>query len=285
MYPVRKHVIENLLPERSLGIISGSSGAGKTILTMQCVEEWYTRSTFLGYSAKPSPVINYYTYDRSIEDAYDTLNGLGIYFKQMGIHCNINLSNPYPTKEFFKKSDCVIIDGIDCLVDDSNNFKQVKEANHKIMGLLEDTSCAVWGITGSNKAKIGEGYANSRDRSLGSSAWSRLTGTNINIVLDEDALINSRTVHITPRMGPKLLLEMDFNEKGRLVPSSANSDDDRLSNFYKFLPEVFSTAAALEIGEGLKLSQATVYRYVNRLLSDGRISKIEHGRYKKMPLN
>ena len=286
MYPTRKQVIDSLLPERSIGIISGSSGAGKTILTMQCVEEWLTRSTFLGYTAKPNPVIAYFTYDRSEEDAYDTLNSLGIYLPQMKIYCGITGTDaPLPDQSVFKQSDCVIIDGLDCLVRNANEFHEVRITFHKMMILLESTSCVLWGITGSSKAKAGEGYLNSRDRSFGSSAWSRLSGTNINIVLDEDALVNTRIVHVTPRTGPKLRLEMDFNEKGRLVLSKDCGDDSRITNFLKHLPPDFSTAVAHEIGVGLEYSPATVTRYLNRLLADGRLSKIEHGRYKKMPLN
>lgn len=284
MYPIRKHVIESILPERSITIVSGSSGSGKTILTMQAVEEWYSSSTFLGFSARPNPKIAYYTYDRSQEDAWDTLNSLGVYLPQMAIYCGISGGkSSYPTKAIFKQSDCVIIDGIDFLTDNPNDVGQVKTAFHAVMGLMEETTCSTIGITGSNKSKIGEGYLNSRDRSYGSSAWARLSGTNINIVLDEDALISSRTVHITPRNSGKIRIEMDFNDKGRLVPANSSSEDDALTKFYKLLPNDFSTGEAIDIGvRGLKVSQVTVKRYLNLLLGDLRISKIEHGHYKKL---
>lgn len=282
MYPIRNCVIEDLLPERSLGIISGSSGAGKTILTMQSVEEWYTKSTFLGFSARPNPRITYYTYDRSQEDAWDTLRKLGMYFPQMAIHCGVSGgASTYPAKAIFTRSDCIIIDGIDFLCENANDALQVKACNWRLMDLMEGTSCALWGITGSNKAKVGEGYANSRDRSIGSSAWSRLTGTHINILLDEDAVVNSRIVHITPRWGEKIKLDMDFDNNGRLVKAAASSEDDSLTKFYKYLPPTFTTNDAYIVGVKFKISEATVKRYLNLLIDDGRIMKIERGRYRK----
>lgn len=286
MYPIRKEVIDSVLQERSICLINGPSGAGKTILTFQGIEEWYNRSTFFGYSAKPNPSIVYFSYDRMLEDAHDTLRKHHFSFPNMKLYSGLECDPvQHPKPSVFQSSDCVIIDGIDCMVDNPNDGKQVKTCLHTFYRLLKGTSCGLIAISGSGKAKIGEGYANSRERSLGSSLWSRLTGTNINILYDEMALINSRTVFITPRDENKTVLELDFDDKGRMVAASASSDDDKLTSFLKLLPPTFSKAAANDIGEGLRLGTATVSRYLNRLMADGRLTKIEYGHYKKMQPN
>ena len=55
-----------------------------------------------------------------------------------------------------------------------------------------------------------------------------------------------------------------------------------LINFYKLLPEEFTSVKAIEVGEINKLSRRTVFRYLDFLVTMGELKKIKIGYYKKI---
>lgn len=288
-YPTRLYLVEQLIPVRSITIISGSSGSGKSRLVFQLCEEWYNHALFFGRKAMPNPRILYLCYDRTIEDVYDTLNDMGIYLPQLTIRSMLHSVPLAPPSILPDDIDLLIIDGLDCLVKNVNDFHEVCRILQHFMRLTINRDIAVIGIVGASKLKEGERYNNARERTLGSSAWSRLTGSHINLEFNPSDPRLIRKVHLSPRYGgPGEILEMAFNDQNRLVKRDKAARAKRtewIEELLTKLPATFSTSEALDAGEALGKHEVTIKKALSELVDDQRLERTEHGFYLKISVN
>lgn len=284
-YPTRLYLVESLIPVRSITIISGSSGSGKSRLVFQLCEEWYEKATVLGRPAKPNPKILYLCYDRTIEDVYDTLNDAKIYLPKLTLISMLDQGKLVPPTSIGSDIDLVIVDGMDCIVDNINDFHKVTVVLQAFLRLTLGQDTAVAGIVGSTKLKDGERYSNSRERTLGSSAWGRLTGTHINIEFNEDDPFLVRKVKITPRNGgPGRVHELVFDSNNRLVPFHGLQVErsEWITTLISSLADQFSTSESIKRGERLGQKDSNVKKALAELVKDGVLNRVAHGLYSKI---
>lgn len=282
-YPTRKYLVDRLIPVRSIALVSGCSGAAKTRWLFQCCDEWITHSTFLGYSAIPNPRLGYLCYDRCIEDCYDTLIDMSL--ELPGVDMASALSNESlwdPRPEHFEGYDCVILDGVDMLCKDINKFHLVKQEVQRILRLISNTQIGIIASVGTNKSKEGEKYAHSRERSLGSSAWGRLTGTSFNLDFDPNDEEGIRTLNVNPRIGPPPSpIQYKFNASNRLeiFEEEPKKLIDRLLHS---LPTSFTAGEAIALCTPLKTTTASVRNELSKAIKSGLLKRNEVGQYTKL---
>ncbi len=281
-YPTRLYLVDRLIPVRSIALVSGCSGAAKTRWIFQCLEEWIKHSTFLGYPAIPNPRLGYLCYDRCIEDCYDTL--LDMHLDLPGIDMASALSDDslWDVKaEHFSGYDCVIMDGVDMLCKDINKFHVVRQEIQKLLRMIANSQIGIIASIGTNKSKDGEKYAHSRERSIGSSAWGRLTGTSFNLDFDPTDEDGTRTLTINPRIGrPPDPIEYKFNSQNRLEVSI--EEKKLIDRLLTLLPPAFTAGEAIALFESVKSTSASIRNELSRAVKSGLLKHAENGTYTKL---
>jgi hypothetical protein len=67
----------------------------------------------------------------------------------------------------------------------------------------------------------------------------------------------------------------------RLPGANKQGFDIRKDKFYQLLPDEFTTAEAVKLEWGRKVSERTIGRYLDELVEQGYLTKLGHGKYKK----
>jgi len=262
-------------------LLTGASGSGKTRFIFSLCEEICSTRTFLKRKAKPDLRIGYHCYDRTLEDAWDTLIDMKMDLEPYGIQLVSHLSTDEEALQAkdLKDIDIIILDGIDMLVDNVNSFKDVRTMMKNLLRYIDKRDVAIIGIMGEGKQKPGEGYANSRERAIGSSAWGRLASCGLNISVNATGV---RQIELDPRMGGgKEMSEWIFDERNRLVPFMDEGYVAPETKILRILPNDFTTSQAVEAATKLAISES----FVKKLLSDlfaGQIARLAHGQYRKI---
>jgi hypothetical protein len=192
---------------------------------------------------------------------------------------------PYPSLSQIEPYNFLIIDGIDCMIQDFNKFCQVQGCLQNFMKLLKGKEKAALGILGVSKLKIGERFVSSRSSGLGSVAWGRLCGTYIEGDMDAEDPEEIRNFKISERHAPPETLQYVFNEAGILVPKVETDSDTKVYILLKELPAEFKTSEAEAIAEKLSVSRASVFRYLQRLQQLSKLTQPKHGVWVKTKIN
>ncbi len=275
-YPKRDYLVENLLPLHSVNLLSGPSGGGKTRILFQWIEEALLHNTFAGRAIVAEAINPYYIcFDRPIEALHDLLNGMGMYFS---FPMEANLKDK-TLPEIPSHINLLIIDGIDVLPDNMNDFTSVSETLRPLTEWSKANNCCVLGLLGNTKFKLGSHYASVRDRIAGSSAWSRFSELIASIEpLDPEVKSETRRLlSVDPRCSAPFNIYLETTEGGRLIPFIPPSQtEDILAK----LPQSFSRQDITALAGAC--SDMTIQRLLKKWISSGSARKLSHGAYEKV---
>lgn len=260
-------------------------------------EEWKEGGSILGHVVHPVPYI-YVSADRSKPSVERTMRRAGINPATVPFFSLVNrpeitsvalLANA--VLERCPETRLLIIDGVMRLIppkrDSSTDggFAHISKFLIQLCKICQDHDLTVILIVHSPKQKEDSRYTNPRERVMGSAAWAAYSET---IVLVEPFMpvsqetANSRTLICLPRNAAAVFQDLEFSSTGRLALRSDDIDSVLIDQFLSKIPsgEAFTTdqatAALLK-----SMSRATIFRWLKRLESQGRILKSTRGLYKK----
>jgi len=297
--PLRSpYLIDAILHEHEVHIISGPSGAGKTVLALQIASDFLEGREVFGHAVSTVPLC-YIACERSKASLKRTMS-------QLDIPCSTiphdSLIHPLRRDESRTLDDAfalarrvcpscklLFLDGLASLC--PGRITDYRELSHFLIGLskrCKHEQITVVGIVYSSKVRDGSGYIAPRDRIAGSAAWSTLTDTKILIepLKPSNPADPNRVVSLLPTSHAAEVFAYQF-VGGRLLPTSeancpAQADLDR---WLAGLPESLQvcTQDIVEAGSSAGLSRTTIYRWIDDQVSLGTMLRVSRGWYRKAP--
>lgn len=217
-------LIEGILPANEIHLLAGPTGAGKTRWLFQTLIRWQAGQSILGHHANPVSWV-YVASDRTSVSAKRTLDSMKIdpskiefiaaWDKQLTLNQIIDHA---------EGSHLIVIESFGSFVDHPATSTNVKRFMQAVSKMIRDSNQTIIGVMESPKQKPKERYGNPRQRISGVASWGHFAET---VMLVEpvpgDESCPDRTVHICPRNGPEVVLELTFRSDGRLHPRDTDS--------------------------------------------------------------
>jgi len=259
--PIRKH--DRWFPLCQLSLIYGASGAGKSHLALQMLEQVAQGGEFLGHKASCRSILVVIA-DRDREEYEDLLDKIGIPVNLFDVRdldpellvqgAVVQATAVNRLIEDAGRPEVVLLEGLDVLTTDHSsrgvtpllkNFQRVASCNGSAL-------IATWGSPKRQSTK--DAYKGLRDAAAGSSMVGRLCATMVYVREDNEG---GRHVDCGHRLTAPERFVMRFKEDGRLhlyaevdIPDAPADPLDRLIREH----------AWAEIKDFVNISQATYYR-------------------------
>ena len=227
--PQLPSLIDEVLPTRRIHLLAGVSDAGKTRFILPAMLEWEKGEPVLGRKSYPRPWA-YVIGDRTLQDAYDSMRGMGI--NPDDVRCipafgkaNKNVGQVLMAAQQMKPvPELLVWEGFQDLPE-GDRRQEVRTFLCNMSAYCEGDAgfpngLTILGIVESPKLKPTERYTNPRQRVSGVSAWGYHSSTILLLESLENDLsfqTPNRILWICTKNGPRRCVSAAFNTQGRLV--------------------------------------------------------------------
>jgi hypothetical protein len=216
-----------------VSIVGGSSGAGKTSLMCDLLNQQWHKAQFLGHlGAGLRPLIifadrgelsNAETFDRlGLADAKLPITHLSVCWDAAAAQRILELieeQSPLPQ--------IVFVEGADALVSDAAKTQVVAPFLDALQRIAAHYHIAIILSVGAPKSKPREQHTLKRDRIFGSQIWPRMADTIVTLEAVGDGTNDRRDLTVQHRNAKPEMFELEF-QNGRLVQRHSPADIDAL---------------------------------------------------------
>lgn len=285
-------LIDKILPTRTINLISGPSGTGKSTLMLQMLEDWRNGREVFGYKSFPAD-FHIVSCDRPASHLSRTMQRLGLSPKDFPHFSVVDRIRDRERHGEFSLDELVAnarrsstklrllaIDGLAALcpnkvIDHSGVAQFLTNASR----LCEQHDFTILGTVYASKTP----GATPRESILGCTAWSAYTESKIII----EASAARRTVHLCTSNLPDMQFEMIQDSKtGEFVDGLASMSEELDRWLATCEPGALVTSRQVfEISEHLEISKRTAERWINGQLSLGTLVKVDRGEYRVAQAN
>ena len=297
-----QYLIDRIVPKRQIHLIGGPSGAGKTTIAFQVLNDFQAGKDVFGYKSSPEPII-YIASDRDDEETLRTLDrmhikptfpcvGLSDKPEWMARARRENKPEYVVVLEELRKGwpdyKTIIWDGFSFMVDgDQNKNSDVSQFLRKIHTFIKQHNMTVIGIVNAPKMRDDARLSIPRQRISGAAAWAHIA--NCIILVEPCAPENpgdtTRNVFVCPRNQRDQLFKMEFTDQGLLTfitPGEGASEQTNWDEVVRVAVQKQSQGALLTRGwflEELQIPEGSVARVLRSLTKDETLKKVETGVY------
>ncbi len=323
----RQFLVDTILPSREFHIIAGPSGVGKTTWLLPLIHKWSEGEPVLGFKSNPFPYV-YISCDRSLNALDSTLERVGLrdwrihaysiedldkYLKRykvpfvdertgenrLGTHEDLTLAFLPELFNDYMKFDIkvFIVEGYGWFMESPNGnkgaYRDTIRLGSTIRKAYERYGCSLIVTTHVPKMKKGEGYANPRERIIGSVGQAAVASTIILLETGDEGDIHdmNRIVTICPRDSKAITLAYELNNSGGYELCKDQDStvkerralsvlDNKLGN--EQVGVLLTTAMFEDWAKEYKLSDATMFRWIKNLVELGELQKCGRALYKKV---
>jgi len=293
----RQFVIESgIMPKREVHIFAAASGAGKTTLVIQLLDDLIDGNPVFEADTHPvNPV--YICNDRSYDDFLRTLERITprhpypIYSMLTSPEmssCQTPFDAIRKVKFLHPECDFIVYDPISFNVENINSAKEVSALLRKLTRIAQELNLTILIIHHTAKTKSDAMYASPRQRMSGCSAWGGYS--NLNLIFEEEVEIDTtnpiRTMYVCPRNGANRTFRYIQDSDGCFVPAPKKEDDpkkerERVDKIFNSLPHGEITVPQLYESLGEK-TNGSLYRAISRWQHQNLIEKVRRGVYLKV---
>lgn len=297
-----KYIIDPILPTGEVHLIGGPSGVGKSTEINQILDRLDSGRSIFGYPPPDSAVPwTYISCDRSAAGMERTLDRLRLPVDRSRYWSRSALPRPSgllpSVGEIIRwcSTPLLIIEALTVLLpqtrsgNPSNNYTLVGSWLMDVSELCQKHDKTIIATVHSAKAKAGEGYADLRQKVLGSVAFAAMVETIflIDRAKPEDETDPGRIIHVLPRNAAETRHYFELDSQGMFRPALAPSEADCtlvIESIFQAIPSeaVFETSDIIVEAEKRGVSRASVFRWLQRALRDRRVERVASGRYKKL---
>lgn len=289
-------LIEGLMPAREFSLVAGSSGVGKTKLTIQLVMALEAGESFFGHPTKPSKCL-YVACDRGRDSFKRSMDAYGLAYDAFAwvverdapaLSTETLLSRPAQILEWTHRkhpgTKLVVLDGLSGLVKDVCDYQGVKAMVRQCQDRCESFDMAVLGTVHATKIRTLDKICNPRERVLGTVAWGGFSEMVISLDHEkpEDPQNPFRVVNLCNHSGASLRWRVVCDSQGRLVEVDAERDLlDILDGIVGQIPPEGLDRDQLETlasGIGEAVNRRTFYDWVARAIDSGILRRQGHTR-------
>lgn len=305
--PATEYLVDGLFATRTIHLIIGPSGAGKTTWVSQVIKDWRAGLPILGRASHPKP-FGYIALDRGYSEFDDIWKKVGLeqdfpmYFmrEQEGWWKGTERWKTILLDTLKEHPDLQVLflDGLTNVTPDGKiiDYGIVAQFLLEMGALCERKNITIIGLGHTTKLKEGSGIVQARECAIGSVAWAAYSSSLVKIMQSNpgDADCPLRTINLQPRGSAPQTIEYTFTDQGILemivphkdTPIESEDFTRALQTLEDFpLGEEFAVADLAAKWEGVPKS--TRYRWLEKLASDEvrAIEKVRHGIYRRPMVN
>ncbi len=285
-----EHVIEAIMPCREVHILAGASGAGKTSLIVQMIDDLTEGNPLFGLRTMPVKMA-YLCNDRSTDDLTRTFERINPKheiprYSMLDDPNFANISGVLNAitilKTLHPDVNFVVFDPISTEIVNGNNPQEVGKFLKSLTILAQKLDITILIIHHTAKTKMDAGYASPREKMAGCGAWGGYSNLNMIITpeVEDDPTNEYRYLHILPRNGANLMIRLLKDERGGLLVAPKAEDKipakERIVTEDKWLDTMpLGRFHRSEAADGLKKKAGALQRILDRWISDGKLFKEE----------
>lgn len=301
--------IPQILPAKSVCLLAGASGVGKTTL----LSEWAVRlrdgRSIFGHPVKPQRFVGVLTVDRRWSSHSQWFAAAG--WPDIP-HYSYQDDPLLDWNRFHLKTELlpllqhgvdqikaprgavIIVDPISLFVPGNLiDYKSTAIGMGAISRYAEKRGITILGTAHMSKQKgdVKDRYKRPQDRILGSMALAGFTDTQMYLLGPEDTDEEYYSFGWVPHHAPAATYELQRDPaSGLFVPYYSHSKDNDQLGLLKYIPEELNGIPTKDIveygGESFRLPRSTVYRYLLELKLLGHLKQPKAGRWRRaMPLD
>lgn len=299
--------IPGIIPFGTVTVFAGAPGVGKTAMLAEWIQRWREGRTIWGHATNPATAYYYIAADRQWASHQK-------WFELVGypdiVHYSIADDGAFDRDAIMRPGEALkllgsifarlgIIPGAHLFLDPMSPIFVMGSPNDPravARTLLEFSAwCQTLKINitatahfGKQKGDTKERYVRPQDRIAGSGAFSGFSDTQVYLVDPEPPLILQHTLGWNPRHSRPQEFACTRSENGLFIPHDVMKDDLHAANVCDQLSETGATSLSVIIERSLQQhghSRATVKRALARLLLDGRVVKVGHGKYQRVKIH
>ena len=220
--PLPEYLIDQILPSCEVSLLGGPSGSGKSRWLFDTLLAWQDGLPVLGHQSHPVSWI-YVSSDRSTDSVRRTLESMGIDPKRIPLvpawDENMGINQIMDVIEE-SHAGLAVIESFGSFVDDPTS-KSVKQLLNITQRMAKRFQITFIGVVESPKMKPYERYENPRQRISGAAAWSHFSETIFLMEPTNPKMPGDpyRTLYVCPRNGTGQVVDLCFDQDGRLIPS------------------------------------------------------------------
>ena len=299
------YLIDGILPAQQVHILAGASGAGKTTFLLQYLRDFLDGKQFFSHVAKPCGLA-YVGADRQEAEYTEKFALMGIEpFQLTSIVLNQRykpriLSKPDKRDELLRHMvsefrACIpdfgllVIDPLSPLLPNKlGDYHEVADALVGLTRLCIEEEITIIGTHHATKLKPDTQFVRPQDRILGSAALLGYSGTHMFLSSPQENNEGLYVLTIVPHNAPPETHRLTREKNGRFaVVTDAQGvvEHHALLRLVPYEPDWidFSTLKD-KAKEALHISDATIYRRLNQLETDGYVKQPSKGKYQRRRL-
>lgn len=300
--------IQQVLPAKSISLLAGASGVGKTTLLAEWSVRFRDGKSIFGHAVNPQAFVGVLVVDRRWSSHRQWFAAAGwpdiphySYQDDEGLDWNrfhlktelVNLLAHGIDKMQAPRGALIIVDPISMFVPGNLiDYKATAIGMGAISRYAEKRGITILGTAHMAKQKgdTKDRYKRPQDRILGSMALAGFTDTQMYLLGPEDTDEEYYAFGWVPHHAPAATFELQRDpENGLFVPYYSHSKDSDQLGLLQYIPEARDGVPTGDIvdygGESFRLPRSTVYRYLQELKKLGYIKQPKAGRwFRTMPV-
>lgn len=298
-----EYLIDSIWPKRQIHLIGGPSGAGKTTLTFQILEDLAAGRDVFGHKSSPESLL-YIATDRDDEETARTMDRMHIKpsFPCIGMSDKPEWSKRAEREnkpeyvivleeiqKAYPQCKTIIWDGFSFMVDgDQNKNSDVSKFLRRIHAYIKRQNMTIIGIVNAAKQREDNKILNPRQRISGAAAWAHICNCIFIIepATPEHPEDSTRNVWVCPRNQRDTKFQMIFTDEGLLAfvdeEEKAQEQGAHLTAARNFCASATpgSVFTRRYLVETLDIPEGSVGRILKSLAKDGTLLKGDHGQYR-----
>jgi hypothetical protein len=297
--PPAEYLVEDLFDTRTVHLIIGPSGAGKTTWTSQIIRDWRIGLPVLGHVSHPKPFC-YIALDRGFNDVDTIWRKVGLE-KDFPFYLMREQESWWYGKGRWRlvlndihaahpEIRVIFLDGFTSLSPDGNiiDYAVVSQFLLELGAWCERANMTVFGLGHTTKLKMGNEIVQARECAIGSVAWAGYSSSLVKITQTDPTDPDSplRTVNVQPRGAAPQTIAYTFTSDGVLemiVPPSP-PEDTLVQVLTQFGPGEDIPIDVL--AEALKdLPKRSKYNWLERMATEGKLERVRKGVYRVPMVN
>jgi hypothetical protein len=271
---------EGHFPLGEVSLIAGSSGAGKSTILYAVAEAQKARQTIYGRATFGRRYL-ILLHDRSGRDVRITFERLGLDEASVDYHVFDAAERRQRVGEVLtkileertpdKRPQVVLIEGLDMAVCGQDKMDRVTPELNLLQDVATHFHIAIIGTVGSPKMKIGEAFANDRDRVFGSIVWSRKSAS-IWVLVPEGEKRERVKLSMLPRHSSRqeVLLEWQDGQLCEVTKEQLEQEGDKTMLEWVCEQKTFTK---VQLKKALKASGSTVNKKLDGLVKSGLVAE------------